>query len=570
MSTTSVIRSNTGAFPPPAYTTIGAWTTAAAAASWSGGWIGECYNDSQFNEDVSMTAVSSSDYGILRAAAGQSAFDNTANPLTYDVSKGVGIHAFASTFVITVGSYTTIERLQFNSNNAFGLTASIYNSTANFANKCLFYKSDTGTCGRVGGGATVTNCVFISEISIGVAMAYAATTVFVNNTVVAPSDKSNSSIGLFADYTPKIANCNIFGFSGGAIGLSRGTPTGSNNATDYATLPFGTGNQTGLTYANQFNGITTTGGLDYRLKTGTSIGASAGVDETLYIPANDDIFSTARSTGQWSIGAFQPTGGGGGGTHPSSGALIGPGSTVAGSAKRFRAHPSTGALVGPGSTVVGTAVHKTKHVTSGALVGPGARIVGVAAHWHKTTGALIGPGSTVAGTAVHYTKHATSGVLTGPGSTISGSAAHTASVHTTTGALIGPGAFIAGTALHISTAVTVLTPTRGGLPPTKKDRDRYLARERLLDEIRAERVRAKRLENDELEQQLTQLFVQVPNVPEPAPAQPKPLKRSAKKQREAVQPAMDFQPILAKLAEIKIELQKFEEDEDDVEALLLL
>lgn len=122
----------------------------------------------------------------------------------------------------------------------------------------------------------------------------------------------------------------------------------------------------------------------------------------------------------------------------------------------------------------------------------------------------------------------------------------------------------------VSGVDTGAAPTRGGLPPTKKDRDRYLARERLLDEIRAERVRAKRLKNDELEQQLTQLFVQVPDVTEPAPAQPKPLKRSAKKQREAAQPAMDFQPILAKLAEIKIVLQKFEEDEDDIAALLLL
>lgn len=351
--------------------------------------------------------------------------------------------------------------------------------------------------------------------------------------------------------------------AGGASPLSTGakTPANANSlcltgaacgGADSATCTDGT--YTTLNVIPAVGGVNFGGSESYKI---SSSSENPGWDV-----GNIDVIAVA-------LAIFKPAGGGGG-THPSSGALIGPGSTVAGSAKRFRAHPSTGALVGPGSTVVGTAVHKTKHVTSGALVGPGARIVGVAAHWHKTTGALIGPGSTVAGTAVHYTKHATSGVLTGPGSTISGSAAHTASVHTTTGALIGPGAFIAGTALHISTAVTVLTPTRGGLPPTKKDRDRYLARERLLDEIRAERVRAKRLENDELEQQLTQLFVQVPNVPEPAPAQPKPLKRSAKKQREAVQPAMDFQPILAKLAEIKIELQKFEEDEDDVEALLLL
>ena len=67
-------------------------------------------------------------------------------------------------------------------------------------------------------------------------------------------------------------------------------------------------------------------------------------------------------------------------------------------------HATTGALVGPGATIDGTAAHIAIHGTSGALIGAGAVIAGAAARTagavtHATSGALVGPGSLLDGTA---------------------------------------------------------------------------------------------------------------------------------------------------------------------------
>jgi hypothetical protein len=70
--------------------------------------------------------------------------------------------------------------------------------------------------------------------------------------------------------------------------------------------------------------------------------------------------------------------GGGAVTHDATGALVGSGSAVNGTANRTRAHATTGALTGPGSTVAGSSARFRAFATSGALVGPGAIIVGTA------------------------------------------------------------------------------------------------------------------------------------------------------------------------------------------------
>jgi hypothetical protein len=61
------------------YSTIQAWHDAFS----TGGWIGECYNDAEFVEDVTMTGktTSATDYIELRTASGQS-FRDHANKLT--------------------------------------------------------------------------------------------------------------------------------------------------------------------------------------------------------------------------------------------------------------------------------------------------------------------------------------------------------------------------------------------------------------------------------------------------------------------------------------------------------
>jgi hypothetical protein len=91
-------------------------------------------------------------------------------------------------------------------------------------------------------------------------------------------------------------------------------------------------------------------------------------------------------------------------THNATGALVGQGSTVAGSSTRFRTFSATGALTGQGSALAGTSARFRAFDASGALVGPGAVIAGSAARsgvavTHDATGALVGQGAVVTGLA---------------------------------------------------------------------------------------------------------------------------------------------------------------------------
>ncbi len=136
--------------------------------------------------------------------------------------------------------------------------------------------------------------------------------------------------------------------------------------------------------------------------------------------------------------------------HPASGALTGPGAAIVGTAARTRAHPTTGVLTGPGAAIVGTAARTRAHPTTGALTGPGAALAGSADRQdapagviHDTSGALAGQGAAVAGTSARTRQHATTGTLTGQGASVAGTASRTRQ-HATTGALAGQGAQIAG------------------------------------------------------------------------------------------------------------------------------
>ena len=138
--------------------------------------------------------------------------------------------------------------------------------------------------------------------------------------------------------------------------------------------------------------------------------------------------------------------------HATTGALAGPGSVVTGSAERIAGtvtHEASGTLVGPGSVVEGAAVYNALHAVSGALVGPGAVIEGASARTrqHATSGALTGPGTVVDGAAVYNALHASTGALVGQGSVVAGTSARTRQ-HATTGVLAGPGASVAGTSVH--------------------------------------------------------------------------------------------------------------------------
>jgi len=137
-------------------------------------------------------------------------------------------------------------------------------------------------------------------------------------------------------------------------------------------------------------------------------------------------------------------------THDTSGALTGPGSTVAGSSARFRAFATSGALTGQGSTASGSAARFRAFATTGTLTGQGSTLTGSAARvggpvTHATTGTLSGQGSTLAGAATRFRAHPTSGVLPGQTATLAGTARHNVP-HATSGTLAGQGTTLAGSA----------------------------------------------------------------------------------------------------------------------------
>lgn len=137
--------------------------------------------------------------------------------------------------------------------------------------------------------------------------------------------------------------------------------------------------------------------------------------------------------------------------HPSSGALVGPGATVAGTAARTRQHDATGALPGGEALVAGSAARTpagaVSHAATGALVGAGAAMAGTAARTrqHQGTGSLAGPGAVVAGAAARTRQHAATSALQGGTGTVAGAAARTRQ-HAAAGALQGDGASLAGAA----------------------------------------------------------------------------------------------------------------------------
>lgn len=297
MSTTKSI--GTSISPLRDYATITLWHAAFA----TGGWIGECYNDSEFNETPSIGGSSAPNYEILSPATGQSALDNSANPLQYDVTKGVGLKTtVAYSIALTVGSYCTVQRMQVlqagagNNNVAISTPSGPVSAVID---RCIAQNSGAGTNGSLGvnlrgsgGAVSLTNSLVITYFGNGVQAAYGSV-VCANVTVVCPSDKTNTNFAFVTFQSTKITNCAGFGFSGGFVNNVGGTPTGSNNATDAASIGFTSASSlTSQTYANQFTGTASTA-MDYRLKAGNALDG-AGATDTTDIPAAIDIFGTAR------------------------------------------------------------------------------------------------------------------------------------------------------------------------------------------------------------------------------------------------------------------------------------
>lgn len=261
-------------------------------------------------------------------------------------------------------------------------------------------------------------------------------------------------------------------FAGGGIqtypilqqaGANALTISGSNKFADINTVDVGAVLFTSGT-TNEFTAFSLTGSIT----TTVTLGATTTSQATLKKPST--WYMGANSTNAGNNTGLVFTAGGGidylsvsyingvttaAVTHATTGALNGPGTTVAGSAFRFRAFATTGALTGQGTIVDGSATRFHAFATTGALNGPGAAIAGSATRFHAfdSTGDLNGPGAAIAGSAARFHAFDATGSLFGQGATVSGVASRIR-YFTTSGDILGPGSAINGTASRVLAHVT--------------------------------------------------------------------------------------------------------------------
>jgi hypothetical protein len=234
----------------------------------------------------------------LAAAPGASFSDNPnklTNALAYNSANGVAVRMTGS-------------------DNVFELSNGI---TFRFTGLQVYGKTQKPFQGwNVGGLITIENCIVCSTDTIE--LAYLPTARYVNSlfynagqVIVCASDSSFYGCTLYtaSTSTPVINNngvaaiiydCAFFG--GNAVSSSTNFITASNNATNQASVGFGTANQVGLTAASQFQSVTP-GAEDFRVKTGSAL-INNGIRQQTY--TNDlDIVGSARSTTTPTIGAWE-------------------------------------------------------------------------------------------------------------------------------------------------------------------------------------------------------------------------------------------------------------------------
>lgn len=293
------------------FSLVATWLAAFA----TGGWIGQAYADTEFVTTATLSfsghATSATDYITLQCGSGQSYKDN-ANKLTndyrYTAANGVAMRntdAYQK-HVLIAEDYVTITGIQFRGPSKSGNIEVTTTGTHGVIEYCIVEQySDGGATPAMGLRAgTMRNCLLRTGHtgSQGLSFGYAATPIAVNCTIVRPSELAAGGTALGqSNGTSTTKNCAFFGFqtffSGG------GTQNGSNNASDL-TVSFGTSNQSGKTYASQFES-TTTADSDFRAKTGADL-LNNGVTDTTNLPAADDAVGTARPQGaSWDIGSWE-------------------------------------------------------------------------------------------------------------------------------------------------------------------------------------------------------------------------------------------------------------------------
>ena len=293
-------------------------------------WIFDLYADSEFTPagklDDGGPTTDSTRYVWVRAASGESFRDNASvqtNALKYNASNGVAVRQTAN-FVATFdfsSNFARISGVQAQTKvGASGVNSHAINTENDaLVENCLGHADGTGAAIQLRDACVARNTIGIMTGGSGFPFRYPGsvgfTVEYYNCTAVAPSDNTTDESGFHSlnssgTSSATIKNCVSCGCTGGFTNDPTNC-TGNNNATDDTSVGFGTSNQDGITYADQFEDVTDSA-YDFRVKSGADL-IDVGATLSTEIPDEDDIAATARPSGSsWDIGCWEFVQAGGG------------------------------------------------------------------------------------------------------------------------------------------------------------------------------------------------------------------------------------------------------------------
>lgn len=293
-----------------------------AAAAWAtGGFQINFYNDTPGTPftatsiDLSVFATSATDYYTMTTATSQSFADSTSNPLRYNPTNGAAISISGYGTLVRPPPWFTVTKLQWQAtSSAFQFFGGSFPANSLW-NGNIFETDGTfaGPAFSVSSTYTFTNNLYVCTSATGGQNAFGdihfiSNIFIVNNTFALNPAAANAGAACInrMDYNNQVLQNNaVFGFS--AVLTTNSFVNASNNATDNATAPTGTGNQVSASYSAQFVSTNFGTGYDFKLKSGAGqVCVDNGITETTYIPGATDIFGTARPQGSaWDIGCYE-------------------------------------------------------------------------------------------------------------------------------------------------------------------------------------------------------------------------------------------------------------------------
>jgi hypothetical protein len=234
----------------------------------------------------------------LTAAPGASFSDNPnklTNALAYNAANGVAVRMTGTEKVFELANGITFRftGLQIQGKTAQPLYAFNAGGLVTVEN-CIVYMPDANEAVYLP-QARYVNSLFYSAALVVTCTAdssFYASTLYTTSTTTPVIN----TVGAGA----LIYDCAFFG--GNAVSSSTSFMTASNNATNQASVGFGTANQVGLTAASQFQSVTP-GSEDFRVRTGAAL-INNGIRQQVYT-SDLDIVGSARSTTTPTIGAWE-------------------------------------------------------------------------------------------------------------------------------------------------------------------------------------------------------------------------------------------------------------------------